>query len=111
MNFTADNTTITDYDTEPLLVRHIMFYVISLLDFLSICCSLLLFYYFIQLRELRNLFSNQIIICLLFWSFLVTTVDIPLTLPFLYDYFYIATLRNPHAFVSFGLYMNTPSPL
>ena len=55
------------------------------------------------MRELRNLFSNQIIICVLICSFLVTTVDIPLTLPFLYDYFYITTLRNPYTFCLFWL--------
>jgi hypothetical protein len=97
----------TDYDTDTDSVSasvpsQVFFYIFVLLDIPSVLCSLLLFYYFIRIPELRNqLQSNQIIIYLLLGSCLVTAVDIPLILPYLQNHYYIESMKYPYLFCVF----------
>jgi hypothetical protein len=105
----------TDYDTNtdpssdavtvPVPVqKQAVFYIFLLLDIPSVLCSLLLFYYFICLPELRHpRESNQIIIYLLISSFLVTAIDIPLILPYLKNCYYILSMKYPYSFCIFWI--------
>ena len=103
----------TDYDTDtnsttdatPVSMSvpmQVVFYIFLLLDILSVLCSLVLFYYFIRLRELHRQ-SNQIIMYLLVGTFLVTAVDIPLILPYLQNNYYIQSMKYPNAFCIFWI--------
>jgi hypothetical protein len=73
-----------------------------LLEIPSIPCSLLLFYYFARLPEVRQQYpSNQTNIYLRFGTFLVTVFDIPIILSYLQNNFFIALLKNPISFCMF----------
>ena len=74
------------------------------MDIPAILCSLLLFYYFIRLSELRQQHStHQMIIYLLICAFLLDAIDIPLMLPDFRNHYYIASMRNPNTFCLFWL--------
>jgi hypothetical protein len=105
----------TDYNTETKssadavissvpVPKQVVFYIFLLLDIPSVLCSLLLFYYFIFLPELRHSReSHQIIIYLLLGSFLVTAIDIPLILPYLQNCYYILSMKYPSSFCIFWI--------
>ncbi|UJR12127.1 hypothetical protein I4U23_016304 [Adineta vaga] len=94
------NNTETEYET--VISRKIGFYIFLLIDIPSILCSLLLFYYFIHLREqLHQNRFNQIIIYLLFSSFLTNTIDVPLIIIHFYNYQYVESLNNPNTYCIF----------
>lgn len=88
-----------------------VFYIFLFLDIPSVFCSLILFYYFVRLPEYhREEYSNQMISYLLFGSFLVISIDIPLMFPYLQNDFYIYSLKHPIEFcmfwtiIDFGMY-------
>ncbi len=108
----------TDYNTDTnssadaaavsvSVPQQVVFYIFLLLDIPSVLCSLLLFYYFIYLPELRDSReSNKIIIYLLIGSFLVTAIDIPLMLPYLLNCYYILSMKYPSSFCIFWIMYN-----
>jgi hypothetical protein len=98
----------TDANTVAVPVpSQVVFYIFLLLDIPSVLCSLVLFYYFIRLSELRDQgHANQIIIYLLIGSFLVTAVDIPLILPYLQNYYYIISMKYPYSFCIFWVMLD-----
>ncbi|CAF1188278.1 unnamed protein product [Rotaria sp. Silwood1] len=60
-----------------------IFIILLTLTILSIICSLVIFYHFIRLRELRRNVHNHVILILLIISFIQVTGELPLTLIFL----------------------------
>jgi hypothetical protein len=104
-NYDADTNSSTDTVSMSVSIpSQVVFYIFLLLDIPSVLCSLLLFYYFISLRELRDQrHSNKIIIYLLIGSFLVTAVDIPLILPYLQNYYYMKSMKYPYSFCVFWI--------
>ena len=107
MSTTAYNNTTIDISTDATSVQvpaeqQVVFYIFSILGMVSIPCSILLFYYFIRLSELRQQHPlNQTIIYLLIAAFLVTSIDIPLILTYLQQYYFIQFLTNPISFCMF----------
>lgn len=107
----ADNdngiNTNSSSDTSDIpisLPSEIVFYIFLLLDIPSVLCSVILFYYFIRLREHRDQHhSNEVIIYLLFGSFLVTSIDIPMMLPYFQNYNYIEKMKYPYSFCMFWI--------
>ena len=112
---TLNISSIIDYDNETNasidtstghnpLALHIIFYIFLLLDIPSVLCSFLLFYYFLRPPGRRQpAYSNQMIIYLLISAFLITTIDIPFILPYLQQYYYIASMKYPYTFCVFWL--------
>ncbi len=92
-----------DTTTVPVsLPAQFVFYIFALLDIPSVLCSLLLFYCFARLPELRQQnHSNQIIIYLLVGTFLVTSGDIPLILSYLQNHYFIVSMKYPDSFCIF----------
>jgi hypothetical protein len=100
-----DNDTNVSTDTTSVSVsleEQFVFYIFLLLDIPSVLCSLVLFYCFICVPELRQQrHANQMIIYLLVGTFLVTIVDIPLILPYLQNHYYIRFMKYPDSFCVF----------
>ena len=101
---TDTNFSSTATSDSPALPTQVVFYVFLLLDIPSIACSLLLFMYFMSARDPRHQHhSNPTITYLLVGSFLVTTVDLPLILPYLQNHYFIASMKNPNPFCVFWI--------
>ena len=98
------NSTIDTSTESSSIQTEIFFYLFLFVDIPAVLCSMLLFYYFIRLPELRHQhYTNQMIIYVLICTFLLDVVDIPLMLPYLRNYHYIASMRNPQSFCLFWL--------
>ncbi|CAF1256308.1 unnamed protein product [Adineta ricciae] len=80
----ATNDTIGSSALETPFTRRVKFSFLITCQVPSALCSLTIFYYFIRLSELRAKKHNHAIICLLFCNFLVVTVELPITLVYLY---------------------------
>lgn len=101
---TVTNFSRTATSDSPALPTQVVFYVFLLLDFPSIACSLLLFIYLMSARDPRHQHhSNPTISYLLVGSFLVTTVDLPLILPYLQRHYFVASMKNPNSFCVFRI--------
>ncbi|CAF1254125.1 unnamed protein product [Adineta steineri] len=98
----------TDYDTDTTsctsIATEIIFYIFLLLEISSVLCSLLLFYYFIRLREyLYRDHSNITILYLVIASFLVTSIDMPIIIIHLQNCYYIGSMKDSSAFCTFWI--------
>ncbi|CAF1424001.1 unnamed protein product [Adineta steineri] len=97
-DYDTDTTTCTSISTE------ITFYIFLLLEIPSVLCSLVLFYYFIRLREyLFRDHSNTTIIYLLLGTSLVTSIDMPIIIIHLQNCYYIESMKDPSAFCIFWI--------
>lgn len=98
-----------DIDNETIampvpLRQQVIFYIFLLLDIPSVLCSLIIFYCFARLPELRQqIQSNQTIIYLLIATFLVNSIDMPLILPYLQNDYYIIPMKYPNSFCTFWI--------
>jgi hypothetical protein len=104
-DYDTDNSSSADITTAAVsLQAQFVFYIFLLLDIPSVFCSLLLFYCFARLPELRQQHqSNQIIIYLLVGTFLVAAVDVPLILSYLQNHYYIQFMKYPNSFCIFWI--------
>ncbi|CAF1563803.1 unnamed protein product [Adineta steineri] len=64
--------------------RSIKFNILISCQIPSVLCNLVIFYYFIRLRELQAKRHHHVVICLLICNFLIITVELPITLIYLY---------------------------
>ena len=99
----TDSTSETS-TAASILVSQIVFYLYLIVDIPSVLCSLILFYYFLHLPELRQQhYAHQIMLYPLFSAFLITAIDIPLILAHLKDKYYITSMKNPESFCIFWI--------
>ena len=100
-----DTNSSTDPNILPVsLESQLVLYILLFLDIPSVLCSLLLFYYFIRLPELRQeRYFNPMVIYLLLSAFFISTVDIPLVLRYHQNHYFIVSMENPDSFCVFWI--------
>lgn len=102
-----NNSEVNNVEVSPSLPNQIVFYIFLLLDIPSVLCSFILFYYLIGLRAIgQQRYSNHTIIYLLLGSFIVTSFDIPLILPYLQNDYYIQSMKYPNSFCVFWVMLD-----
>ena len=105
-NKTGDDTeanSTTDANTVvQSLSTQVFFYLFLFSDIPSLSCSLLLFYFFLRLPELRQqYYSHQMSLYLLSVTFLMNAIDMSLILFYLHDNNYFASRNYPFSFCMF----------
>ncbi|CAF1031704.1 unnamed protein product [Adineta steineri] len=83
-NETFDYEDNTYPSLESSFSRSIKFNILISCQIPSIICNLIIFFYFTRLRELQTKRHHHAVICLLICNFLIITMELPITLVYLY---------------------------
>ncbi|CAF3857540.1 unnamed protein product [Adineta steineri] len=88
---------------ESSFSRSIKFDILISCQILSILCNLIIFYYFIRLRELQAKRHHHVVICLLICHFLIITMELPVTLAYLH---FGEVIPSSYSLCLYWIYMN-----
>lgn len=93
------NSSDGDVSVAESVPTQMVSFLFLLFDVPSVRCIFMVLFYFARLRELcRQYPANQIIIYLVIGSFMITVIYVPLILPYLHNYQYIRSFKDPHSF-------------
>lgn len=82
-NYNSNETSMDDYDSEFSLPPYVRFWLLIIFEIPSLACSLILLYYLIIDRNLRQALHNHVIVVLLIIGLFSQLIDIPFYLNYL----------------------------